>query len=138
MTKRIRPIRVLVAKTSLDGHLRGVVTVVRAFRDAGMEVIYGGQITPAEICRIAIQEDVDVIGLNIGGHVGTVADLMSMLAHEGVDDVLVVGGGPILPENITKLKALGLAGVFPSGSRLADIVRFVQESAPQGKRTQKT
>ncbi|MBW1674049.1 MAG: cobalamin-dependent protein [Deltaproteobacteria bacterium] len=67
MGPKNRIIKVLMAKTALDGHWRGVYVVSRAMRDAGMEVIYGGDLNPYQIVATAIQEDVDVLGLNIGG-----------------------------------------------------------------------
>src|SRR5438445_3146089 len=66
-----KPIRVLVAKPGLDGHDRGAKVVTRALRDAGMEVIYTGiRQTPAMIAEVALQEDVDVVGISIlsGAH----------------------------------------------------------------------
>lgn len=120
-------IRVLVAKTSLDGHLRGVATVVHGLRDAGFEVIYGGQITAAEIVKIAIEEDVEVIGLNIGGRLGTVAELMGLLKQEGAHDIVVVAGGPILKEDEEELLELGIARVFPPGSTTEAIAAFLRE-----------
>ncbi|MBU2547363.1 MAG: cobalamin-dependent protein [Proteobacteria bacterium] len=126
-----KKIRVLIAKTSLDGHWRGVVTVAAAFRNAGMEVIYAGQATAEQILQTALQEDVDVVGLNIGGRFGHVEELIEMLKENGMGDLLVVAGGPLLDEDIPELKRLGVAEVFPSGSRTKDIVAFVQAHAPR-------
>lgn len=125
-----KKIRVLMAKTSLDGHWRGVVTVAAAFRDAGMEVVYAGQATAAQILQAAMQEDVDVIGLNIGGRFGHIGDLIQMLKDKGMGDILIVAGGPLLDEDVPELKKLGVAEVFPSGSKTKDIVSFVLENAP--------
>ena len=124
-------IRVLIAKTSLDGHWRGVVTVAAALRDAGMEVVYAGQATAAQIVQIALQEDVNVIGLNIGGRFGHVGDLMRMMEEKGMTEVLVVAGGPLLKDDIPELKRLGVAEVFPSGSKTRDIVSYVLENVPR-------
>ena len=120
-----------MAKTSLDGHWRGVVTVASAFRDAGMEVIYAGQATAAQICQTAIQEDIDVLGLNIGGRFGHVAELIQMLKEKGMGHILIVAGGPLLEDDIPELKELGVSEVFPSGSKIKDIVAYVLEHAPQ-------
>ncbi|MBU2549756.1 MAG: cobalamin-dependent protein [Proteobacteria bacterium] len=124
-------IRVLIAKTSLDGHWRGVVTVAAALRNAGMEVIYAGQATAAQILQTALQEDVDAVGLNIGGRFGHVGELIEMLKENGMGDLLVVAGGPLIEEDIPELKRLGVAEVFPSGSKTDDIVAFVREHAPR-------
>jgi methylmalonyl-CoA mutase C-terminal domain/subunit len=123
-----KTIRVLLAKTSLDGHWRGVVTVASAFKDAGMEVVYGGQATAEQIVRAAIQEDVDVIGLNIGGRFGHVGEMIRMLKEKGMDDILIIAGGPLLKEDIPELKQLGVAEVFPSGSKTKEIVAYVLEN----------
>jgi len=127
MTLHDKPIRVLIAKTSLDGHWRGVAIVSVALRDAGMEVVYGGQLTADEIAAAAIQEGVHVVGLNIGGHYGTVEKIMQTLHSSGLGDVLVVAGGNIPPEDIPALKQLGIAEVFPPGSETDAIVRFIRD-----------
>lgn len=119
----------LVAKTSLDGHLRGVLAVVTAMRDAGMEVIYGGQITPETIARTALEEDVDVLGLNVGGRIGPALDVLRLLHEHGMDDVLVVAGGPIPRDEVATLRDAGCGSVFLPGSSTSDIVAFVQEHA---------
>src|SRR5215216_3287701 len=85
------PIRVLVAKPGLDGHDRGAKVIVRALRDAGMEVIYTGiRQTPEMIVAAALQEDVDVIGLSIlsGAHMALFPKVMELLREHGMDDVL--------------------------------------------------
>ncbi len=128
MNSSRKTIRVLLAKTSLDGHWRGVATVASAFKDAGMEVVYGGQATAQQIVQAAIQEDVDVIGLNIGGRFGHVGEMIRMLKEKGMDDILVIAGGPLLKEDIPELKQLGVAEVFPSGSKTKEIVAYVLEN----------
>ena len=128
MTSRDKPIRVFIAKTSLDGHWRGIAVVSAALRDAGMEVVYGGQLTANEIAAAAIQEGVHVVGLNIGGSYGTVEKIMQTLRSSGLADVLVVAGGTIPPENIPMLKQLGIAEVFPPGSETDAIVRFIRDN----------
>ncbi|MDO8671974.1 MAG: cobalamin-dependent protein [Dehalococcoidia bacterium] len=121
-----RSIKVLMAKTSLDGHWRGVAVVAAALRNAGMEVIYAGVLPPEQIVEAAIQEDVDVIGLNIGGRYGVVERTMALLQAEGSCEVLVVAGGSIPDDDIPMLNALGIAGVFPPGSSTASIVEFIK------------
>ena len=126
------PIRALVAKTSLDGHLRGVAAVVAALKNAGMEVIYGGQITPAEIVQIASQEDVDVVGLNIGGRTTQALEVMRLLREREMDDVLVVAGGPVPRDEVSALMAAGVAEVFLPGSSTREIVNFIEARARGG------
>lgn len=127
--------RVLVAKTSLDGHLRGVAAVVQGLRDAGFEVIYGGQMTAAQIFNTATEEDVGVIGLNIGGRLGHVEELMTMVRNGGLDDVVVIAGGPVLKEDERELLSFGIDAVFPPGSAVASIVEFLRGKAATGAMT---
>ena len=125
-----RRVRVLIVKTSLDGHWRGVAAVTTALRDAGMEVIYGGMQSSEQIAQTVLQEDVDVVGLNIGGRYGHIRELMQILQKERLSDLLVVAGGNVPRDDIPELKEMGIAGVFPPGSALRDIVAFVTENAP--------
>lgn len=120
-------IKVLIAKTSLDGHWRGPIVVSQALRDAGMEVIFGGALKPREIAETAIQEDVDVIGLNVGGRYGQIKDLLAILKQKKADDKLIVAGGTIPPEDIPLLKKMGIAEVFPPGSRLDAIIECIDK-----------
>jgi methylmalonyl-CoA mutase, C-terminal domain len=126
-------IRVLLAKPGIDGHDVGVKVVARALRDAGMEVIYSGlRTTIAETVRMAVQEDVDVIGVsNLSGqHVTMMAELRQGLAETGLDDVLVVAGGTLLREDIAALRELGINGCFPPGTDTGDIIAFIRDHAP--------
>ena len=125
-----RPIRVLLCKIGLDGHDRGVKVVARALRDAGMEVVYTGlHRTPAEVVRIAIEEDVDVIGTSVlsGAHMTIFPRLLELLLAEGADDVLVVGGGTFLPEDVAALEAMGVSKAFGVDTPLAEIVEYIRE-----------
>ncbi len=127
-----RKIRVLIAKPGLDGHDRGAKVIARAFRDAGMEVIYTGlRQTPEMIVSAAIQEDVDAIGLSClsGAHLHLFPKVMELLRAQGVEDVLVFGGGTIPSEDIPKLKACGIAAVFTPGTSTQDAIAFVQQHA---------
>jgi methylmalonyl-CoA mutase, C-terminal domain len=130
---RPTPIRVLIAKTGLDGHDRGAKVMARALRDAGMEVIYTGLFqTPEMIARAAVDEDVDVIGLSIlsGAHRALFPKIFSELEAAGLSDVLVVAGGTIPNADVDELKALGVAEVFGPGTPLDSAVRFIREHAP--------
>lgn len=124
-------IRVLVAKPGLDGHDRGAKVVAQALRDAGMEVIYTGlHQTIEQILNVAIQEDVDVIGLSIlsGAHIPLCEKLMRRLREENLSDMLVVVGGVIPKRDIGKLKDMGINGVFPGGTAFAESIQFIQEN----------
>ncbi len=127
------PIRVLVAKPGLDGHDRGAKVMVRAFRDAGFEVIYTGLFqTPEMIAAAAAQEDVDVVGLSIlsGAHMALFPPIMAALRDVGREDALVIAGGTIPKEDIPAIKELGVAAVFGPGTRLSDAIDFIRANAP--------
>jgi methylmalonyl-CoA mutase C-terminal domain/subunit len=119
------PARVLVAKTSLDGHWRGVNVVARALRDGGFEVILAGMVTATAIARIAADEDVDLIGLNVGGRVEVVERILDTLEESGID-VPVIAGGTIPHYAAERLAARGVA-CFPPGSSLEDIVAHARK-----------
>lgn len=124
-----RKIRILVAKPGLDGHDRGAKVVARALRDAGMEVIYTGlRQTPEQIVNAALQEDVDAIGLSIlsGAHMHLFPRIIGLLQEKKMDDVLLFAGGIIPDCDTSKLKELGISGIFPPGSSLHEIVEFVK------------
>lgn len=126
-----KKIRVLVAKPGLDGHDRGAKVVARAFRDAGMEVIYTGlRQTPEMIARAAIDESVDVVGLSIlsGAHMALFPRIMELLRKEGADDVLVIAGGIIPQDDVPELKKVGIAEVFGPGTPLDEIVEYVKKN----------
>ena len=124
-----KPIRVLVGKAGLDGHDRGVKLVARALRDAGMEVIYTGlHQTPEQVVTMAIQEDVNAIGLSVlsGAHNYLFPRILELLKEHGAGDVAVFGGGIVPDEDIPRLKAAGVQAVFRPGTAMQDIVDFVQ------------
>ncbi|HAE92485.1 cobalamin B12-binding domain-containing protein [Tissierella praeacuta] len=123
-----RPIRVLVAKPGLDGHDRGAKVIARALRDAGMEVIYTGlRQTPEQIVAAAIQEDVDVVAMSIlsGAHNHLFPKVVNLLKDEGVDDMLIVGGGVIPEDDIPYLIESGVEGIFTPGTPTKDVVDFI-------------
>jgi methylmalonyl-CoA mutase C-terminal domain/subunit len=124
-----RPIRILVAKIGLDGHDRGVKVIARALRDAGMEVIYTGlHRQPAEVVRVAIEEDVDVIGVSLlsGAHMTIFPRLLELLRQEGAEDVVVLGGGTILSEDIDVLERMGVDKVFGVDTPLGEIIEWTR------------
>lgn len=126
-----RRIRVLVAKPGLDGHDRGAKVIAHALKDAGMEVIYSGlhQTLPS-IVKMAIEEDIDVIGLSImsGAHVPIARKLMELIKKEGLNNILVVVGGVIPTKDIPILKDIGVKGVFPGGTPFQESIAFIKEN----------
>ena len=136
--RRARPIRILVAKVGLDGHDRGVKIVARALRDAGMEVIYTGlHRTPLEVVKVALQEDVDAIGVSIlsGAHMTVFPKLLDLLRAEGLaDEIALLGGGVIPDEDVVALKRLGVADLVGQDATPDEVVAAVQ-TAVAARRT---
>ncbi|MDY0235853.1 MAG: cobalamin B12-binding domain-containing protein [Gudongella sp.] len=124
-----RPIRVLVAKPGLDGHDRGAKVIARSLRDAGMEVIYTGlRQTPEQIVAASIQEDVDVVAMSIlsGAHNHLFPKVVRLLKEEGVDDVLILGGGVIPEEDIPGLLEAGIKAIFTPGTPTTEVIEFIK------------
>lgn len=130
-----RPIRILVAKVGLDGHDRGARVVASAMRDAGMEVIYTGlRKTPEIVVEAALQEDVDAIGVSIlsGAHMTVFPKLRRLMNEEGLDDVILLGGGTIPDDDArTLLEAGDVSKVFTPGASLEGIVVWLREAVAQ-------
>ncbi len=125
----MKKIRVLIAKPGLDGHDRGAKVVARALRDAGMEVIYTGlRQTPAMIAEAALQEDVDVVGLSIlsGAHLSLVPRVIEEMEKRGIGDIPLFVGGIIPPDDVPKLKAMGVVEVFGPGTPTQTTIEFVR------------
>ncbi|MCF6461112.1 cobalamin B12-binding domain-containing protein [Clostridium sp. Cult3] len=126
-----KPIRVLVAKPGLDGHDRGAKVIARSLRDAGMEVIYTGlRQTPEQIVQAAIQEDVDVVAMSIlsGAHNHLFPKVVNLLRKEGVDDMLIIGGGVIPDEDIPFLKESGVEAIFTPGTPTTEVVEYIENN----------
>lgn len=124
-----RKIRVLVAKPGLDGHDRGAKVMASALRDAGFEVIYTGlHQTPEMVVSAAIQEDVDVVALSIlsGAHMTLFPKVLEQLRAEGLDDVLLTGGGIIPEEDMEALKELGVGKLFGPGTPTSEPIDYIR------------
>jgi methylmalonyl-CoA mutase C-terminal domain/subunit len=124
-----KKIKILVGKPGLDGHDRGAKVIALALRDAGMEVIYTGlHQTIEQIARTAVQEAVDVIGLSImsGAHLPICQKLLEKMKSEGIDDIPLAVGGVIPKQDIPKLNAMGIQGVFPGGTSFVEIIAGIQ------------
>lgn len=120
--------RILVAKPGLDGHDVGAKVIALALRDAGAEVIYTGlRKSPGFIARVAVDEDVDAVGLSIlsGSHKELVADSIAALAEEGAAAIPVFVGGTIPAEDVPALLELGVKAVFTADMKLDDVVAEV-------------
>jgi methylmalonyl-CoA mutase, C-terminal domain len=123
-------IRVLVAKPGLDGHDRGALILCRAFRDAGMEVIYTGFLaTPEQVAQMAIDEDVDVVAMSLlnGAHMTAFPKVAKLVREKGGDDILLVGGGIIPDDDKPRLEKLGISGNYGPGTPLKTIIEHVEK-----------
>lgn len=124
-------IRVLIAKPGLDGHDVGARVVCRALRDAGMEVVYTGlRKSPEDIARVAVDEDVDVVGLSIlsGAHLPLCRKVADALKAAGArDDLLWLVGGNIPERDRAALEEVGVHGVFGTGADFGAIAAFIEE-----------
>ena len=131
-----RKIRILVAKPGLDGHDRGALVLSRAFRDAGMEVIYSGLLpTPEQVAQMAIDEDVDVVALSLlnGAHMTAFPKVVQFLKEKGGRNILVIGGGIIPDSDKPKLEKMGVRGNFGPGTSLKSIVDFIRKSVDENR-----
>ncbi|MBI2859952.1 MAG: cobalamin B12-binding domain-containing protein [Chloroflexi bacterium] len=127
--------RVLIAKPGLDGHDRGAKVVARGLRDAGMEVVYLGlRLTPEQIADAAIQEDVDVVGLDClsGAHMVLFPRTAQLIRERGGRNILVIGGGIIPRKDIPALKEAGIAEIFGPGTSIDTIVEFINDRLADG------
>ena len=123
-------IRILVAKPGLDGHDRGAFILYRAFRDAGMEVIYTGFLaTPEQVAQMAIDEDVDVVAMSLlnGAHMTAFPKVAKLVRDKGGDDILLVGGGIIPDDDKPRLEKLGITGNYGPGTPLKTIIEHVEK-----------
>jgi len=128
MNARKKPIKVLLSRSMLDCHQRGLIAVAAALRDAGMEVVYTRFLMPEEVVKTAAEEDVDVVGLSFlaWGQMHITADVMRLLKERNIDNMLVLVGGIIRDEQIPELLEMGVARVFGAGSATADIVEYIE------------
>lgn len=130
MNKGSEPrIRVLIAKLGLDGHERGARVVSYGLRNEGMEVIYSGIRQGIDsIVQVAIQEDVDVIGVSsLSGAHDLLPEFVERLREKGKGDVLVIAGGVIPDEDIPYLRECGVSAVFGPGTSIRDIATFIRQ-----------
>ncbi|AMN39639.1 protein meaA [Rhodoplanes sp. Z2-YC6860] len=135
-----RRLTFLVGKPGLDGHSNGAEQIAVRARDAGMQVVYQGiRLTPEEIVAAAREQKAHVVGLSIlsGSHLPLVKDVLSRLREAGIDDVPVVVGGIIPPEDAEELEQAGVAAVytpkdFELNRIMTDLVRIVESRAGDG------
>jgi methylmalonyl-CoA mutase C-terminal domain/subunit len=123
-----RKIRVLLAKSRMDAHDRGVRYVAKELSNAGMEAIFTRYALPEEIVETAIQEAVDIIGVSssTGGHLYVAERIHDCLIEKDVHDMKVIFGGIIANLDIPKMKKIGVEDVFGPGSSIMDIIQKIE------------
>ena len=123
------PVRVLLAKPTHDCHDRGVRYVAKKMRDAGFEVIFTNFLLPSEIVNTAVEEDVQVVGVSSssGGHLPVFQDLIAGLKENGLDDIVLIGGGVIPRDDEDLLKASGVAAIFGPGTTAEGAIALIRE-----------
>ena len=135
MTETRPTIKVLLAKLGLDGHDRGVKVIAKALESAGMEVVYMGmRVTPEDVAQRAEDESADVIGISLlsGAHNRLMGKLVRAVeAHEMREDTIILVGGTIPDRDLERLHEMGVDGIFPVGSSLAEIESFIRDHAKQ-------
>ena len=123
-----RKIRIIMAKPGLDGHDRGIKVLASAYRDSGMEVIYLGlRQTPEMIVGAALQEDADVIALSSlnNAHNTIFTDVLEVMKKNKLEDVLLVGGGIIPKNDVTRLEKLGVGKLFGPGTPVQETIDYI-------------
>ena len=125
----IKNIRIIMAKPGLDGHDRGIKILARAYRDAGMEVIYLGlRQTPEMIVNAALEEDVDVIALSVlsGAHMTIFEKVKELMNESGLTNVLLTGGGIIPDSDMKTLYDQGVGKLFGPGTPVNETVQYIE------------
>lgn len=126
----VKKIKVLLAKLGLDVHSRGIITVAKALRGAGLEIVYIGNSLPREIVQTAIQEDVDVIGVSSlgGAHLTLGQPLLDIARQEQLtESVVFVIGGVFPPDDTFRLKEIGYDDIFTPGATMDEIISSIKE-----------
>jgi methylmalonyl-CoA mutase len=129
--------RILMAKMGQDGHDRGAKVVGTAFADLGFDVDFGPLFeTPGEVARAAVENDVHLVGVSsqAAGHKTLVPQLIAALREAGADDILVIVGGVIPPQDYDFLHEAGVVAVFGPGTNIPDaasrVIELVREKLP--------
>ena len=125
-----KKIRIVMAKPGLDGHDRGIKILARAYRDAGMEVIYLGlRQTPEMIVSASVQEDADVVALSVlsGAHMTIFTKVKKLMDKEGLDNVLLTGGGIIPAKDMKALGNVGVGKLFGPGTPVDTTIEYIKK-----------
>jgi methylmalonyl-CoA mutase C-terminal domain/subunit len=132
-----KKIRVFLAKGGTDAHTVGIINLAKSFRDAGMEVIFGGlYLDPEGIVSAAVEEDVDVIGISQldGNHMGVFSKVRKLMDEKGAKDILLIGGGVIPPPDAEELKRRGVGEIFFPGTPKGEIIDYIKAKVKKADR----
>lgn len=127
--------RVLLTKSFIDSHDRAIKTIALALRDGGCEVVLIDYETPEDVVDVAVDEDVDVIGVSFmsGGQVAVTQAIVTALGSAGREDLPVVVGGTIRPFDVDDLEATGVRAIFRGGEKLERVVETFRELAVESR-----
>lgn len=121
--------KILLGKLGLDAHDNGIVIVSKWLSDAGFEIVYLGFYNfPEQLIDAALQEDVDAIGVSFlgGEHLYYTRKLIALMKEKNIDDVKLIIGGVIPPDDVVELKAIGVAEIFTPGAQRETIIETVK------------
>jgi len=129
-------IRILLVKSGLDYHDRGIRYIARKFREAGMEVIYFQYRIVPEVVKVAIEEDVDVIGLSssAGGYMADIEALRGLLEQNGMGDLPLIAGGIIAKSDVPGLREMGVGAICGPGDSADEAVEWVKNQVATADR----
>ena len=122
--------RILLGKMGLDAHDNGVIIVAKWLSDAGFEVVYLGFYNfPEQLIGVALQEDVDAIGVSFlgGEHLYYTRKLIDLMKEKNINDIKLIIGGVIPPDDVKELKRIGVAEVFTPGTLRATITETIKK-----------
>lgn len=127
-------IKIVIATLGLETHWRGAVTVAQMLREFGVEVVYIGNAFPEKIIEVAIQEDVNIVGVSSlsGGHLALGSDLINLARKKNIKDkVIFIIGGVFPPNDYNELMNLGFDGVFGPGTTGEEIYNFIRKAVTE-------
>jgi methylmalonyl-CoA mutase len=127
--------RILVAKMGQDGHDRGQKVIATAFADLGFDVTVGAMFqTPEEIARLAVEHDVHIVGASslAAGHLTLIPELKEALARLSREDIMIVAGGVIPPDDFDAVLAAGATAIFPPGTVIPEAAEKLMDALLEG------
>jgi methylmalonyl-CoA mutase C-terminal domain/subunit len=134
--EEVKPVRCLLGMLGADVHTKGVRVLAHLLRDRGIEVIYIGEHHSAEsMAAAAVAEDADIVGVSFSNaaYLHYTGELLGALRRLGREDMPVMVGGLIHPDDVEALHVLGVSSAFGPGSTLDDIVAHITRAGGQGR-----